>query len=302
MLSTISGGSGGGQSTLESDSGDLILLGAITTRQLNLQGAGNGELRGPVNIGAYNLVLSGPGQWILSGTNSYTNTTLINGGTLLVNGRNTNNDTVTVNNGGTLGGAGLLTGPVTVNSGGTLAPGNGLGSLTISNTLALSAGSTTLLQLSRTANTNDSVRGLSSVSYGGTLQVTNLAGTLANGNAFKLFYADSYAGAFAALSPATPGTGLRWNTNTLTTDGTLRITNGPVPRIVRATPQNGRLVLNVTNGMAGAAAYVQFTTNLANPAGWVRLSTNAFDGAGGLLWSNQMVPGVPATFYRVEAP
>jgi len=54
--------------------------------------------------------------------------------------------------------------------------------------------------------------------------------------------------------------------------------------------------------MAGAAAYVQFTTNLANPAGWVRLSTNAFDGAGGLLWSNQMVPGVPATFYRVEAP
>src|SRR5205823_14155841 len=41
-------------------------------------------------------------------------------------------------------------------------------------------------------------------------------------NAFKLFSATNYVGAFATLNPA-PGPNLAWNTNTLATDGTLRV-------------------------------------------------------------------------------
>jgi len=270
--------------------------------------------------GRLSLVKTGTGTQTLSGGNTFSGPTTISAGTLALAGSgavasssvitvaggatfNVLAGGFTIGSGQTLAGAGLVTGgPVTVASGGTLAPGASPGNLTISNRLVLNAGSTNVFTLNPAAKTNAAVLGLTSVSYGGTLQLTNLAGAFTNGNAFKLFYAGSYAGAFATLSPAAPGSGLRWNTNTLATDGTLRITNGPVPRIVRATPQNGRLVLSATNGTPNAATYVQFTTNLANPAAWVRLSTNAFDGTGGLLWSNQIVPSMPATFYRIEAP
>ena len=211
----------------------------------------------------------------------------------------------TVGSGQTLTGAGLIAGgPVTVAGGGTLAPGpvTGIGSLTISNSLTLNAGSTNYFALNKAANTNDSLQGLSSVGYNGTLQVNNLTGTLTNGDAFKLFYSPSYAGAFASLSPPTPSPGLRWSTNTLAVDGTLRITNAPVPRIAQLVWVGNNLVLGVTNGSPGFTAYVQAATNLASPQNWVLMSTNLFDGSGNLLWTNLIKPGVPAIFFRLEAP
>jgi uncharacterized protein with beta-barrel porin domain len=140
-------------------------------------------------------------------------------GTLLVNG-SLGAARVTVR-GGTLGGNGVINGPVTVQPGGRLAPGNPIGVLAISNSLTL--GGTTFIELNKSAATNDAVRGLSNITYGGTLMVTNLGGSLAAGDSFKLFNAGSYSGSFASLSPALPGPGLVWNTNTLATDGTLRI-------------------------------------------------------------------------------
>jgi hypothetical protein len=38
-----------------------------------------------------------------------------------------------------------------------------------------------------------------------------------------MFSASNYFGTFSAISPITPGAGLGWNTNTLATDGTLRV-------------------------------------------------------------------------------
>jgi hypothetical protein len=38
-----------------------------------------------------------------------------------------------------------------------------------------------------------------------------------------MFSASNYLGGFSSLLPATPGAGLAWNTNTLATDGTLRV-------------------------------------------------------------------------------
>src|SRR6185436_13165667 len=81
----------------------------------------------------------------------------------------------------------------------------------------------TVMELNAATATNDLVRGLTTVTYGGTLTLSNLAGVITASNTFKLFSANSYFGAFTALSPATPGAGVAWNTNTLATDGTLRV-------------------------------------------------------------------------------
>src|SRR5204862_6389998 len=122
---------------------------------------------------------------------------------------------------GTLGGSGLVRGPVTIQAAGRLAPGTSIGTLTISNSLTLAGN--TVMELNAATRTNDLVRGLTTVTYGGTLTLSNLAGTITASNAFKLFSANSYQSTFTALNPVSPGPGLAWNTNTLVSDGTLRI-------------------------------------------------------------------------------
>ncbi|MEI6197666.1 MAG: autotransporter-associated beta strand repeat-containing protein, partial [Verrucomicrobiota bacterium] len=99
LSSDIVVGGSDSQSTLQSDSGTLIMLGDIGSKQLTLQGAGNGELRGVVGSGTWSLVKSGSGMWTLSGDNPYTSATTISGGKLVgaVVG-SCSNSAVTVNN------------------------------------------------------------------------------------------------------------------------------------------------------------------------------------------------------------
>ena len=121
----------------------------------------------------------------LAGTNTYSGPTVISNGTLLVNGA-LGAGPVTVY--GKLGGCGALSGPVAVQPGGVLAPGASPGILTISNTLTLLPGSTTLLEVSKSPVTNDSVRVTGAVAYGGTLLVTNISTQpLGAGDHFQLF-------------------------------------------------------------------------------------------------------------------
>jgi autotransporter-associated beta strand protein len=93
------------------------------------------------------LVKIGTGTQILSGNNTYTAGTTVNGGTLLVNGQSgTNSGTgtgpVAVNNGGTFGGTGRAGGAVTVNNGGTIRGGDAtaVGTLTIGGLLTFTTG------------------------------------------------------------------------------------------------------------------------------------------------------------------
>ena len=77
------------------------------------------------------LTKDGIGTWTLSGSNTYSGPTVVNGGTLLVNntlGSGTGSGDVIVNTGiglTTLGGTGTISGSVTVASQANLAPGNG---------------------------------------------------------------------------------------------------------------------------------------------------------------------------------
>ena len=207
--------------------------------------------------------------------------------------------------GGTLGGTGTLSGPVVVNAGATLAPGSSIGTLTISNNLTLQAGSITSVELNKTAHTCDQVLGMSNVTYGGTLVLSNLSGTLAAGDTFKVFDALSYSGSFAALSPTNPpGVNLRWNTNTLTLDGTLRIQSPGVsqPVINSLVNAGGSFIFGGNNGTPGGAYFVLSTNNLAIPrTNWPVVGAGGFDGAGNFSYTNAITPGTPQMFFQLRA-
>ena len=196
---------GTGNGTLKVDSIKVTNPGVDYTADMTIYTFAGGAPTTPATAGAVTLAANtsggltkdGTGILSLSGENTYTGPTLVNAGVLAVNGSLAAGSTVTVA-GGTLGGNGLIGGPVTVQANGALAPGMSLGLLTITNTLTLSAGSTNLMELDKSANTNDVVAA-DTVSYGGTLVVTNLAGTLAAGDTFKLFAAGSHSNNFAGV-------------------------------------------------------------------------------------------------------
>ena len=238
------------------------------------------------------------GKLTLTGTNTYTGATTVSAGTLLVNGV-IGASAVTVTN-GTLGGNGVILGPVVVQSAGRLAPGSSIGTLTISNSLTISG--TTIMELNAASGTNDLVRGLTTVTYGGTLILSNLSGTITASNSFKLFTANSYHGAFAALTPATPGPNLAWNTNRLATDGTLRV--------VSTTPTAISVARNVP------IALTSLTISWpADHTGWrLQVQTNSISVGLSSNWvdvpdsaaTNQMAfsidPTVGCVFYRLLYP
>ena len=301
--SAISGGSGGGQSTLQSDAGKLIMKGASTTRQLNLQGAGDGDYQGALNMNGYGLVKSGAGTWTLSATNTYTGTTVINAGTLVVNGVVPTNAVNVV--GGSLAGTGVLRGATTVQTNATLAPGSaGIGTLAISNVLTLAAGSTLALELARNgaALTNDLVRGLTTITNGGTLFVTNIgASPLQVGDTFKLVSATTYVGTFAkSILPA----GYSWN-NRVAVDGTLTVLSvvNPVITGLTLSPDGTALTLRGSNGLWGGTYTVLASTNAAAPlATWAAVTNGTFDASGRFSQVVTNVPAPAARFFRVLIP
>lgn len=172
----------------------------VTARTVTLSGALSGA-------GA--LKKSGAGTLVLAGTNNYAAATVVSNGTLLVNG-SIGGTGVTVA-GGTLGGNGTVAAPVTVGTGGTLAAGANIGTFTISSTLTFHLGATNFTKINATTSASDLVQGFPGATYAGTLVVSNLAGTVTNGQSFQIFSAGG-TGGFGSITPALTG-GLNWNFN-----------------------------------------------------------------------------------------
>jgi len=250
----------------------------------------------PVANGA--LTKAGTGTMRLNAANTYTAGTTVSAGRLLVNnatGSGTGSGSVTVN-GGVLGGTGTIAGAVTIFDGGTIAPGNSIGALTISNSLTLSG--VTVMELNAAARTNDLVRGLTMVTYGGTLALSNLSGTVTASSAFKLFSANSYHGAFAALTPAIPSPGLAWNTNTLGTDGTLRLVS--TSPVTMSNSRSGSL-LNFSWPADHIGWRLQVQTNSIS----VGLATDWRDAPNSIatnLMTLTLDPNAGCVFYRLVYP
>lgn len=201
------------------------------------------------------------------------------------------------------GASSSIAGMLDAGSGSTLVPGGSgaTGTLMVSSNIVLQG--TLAMDLDQAGSTNDVVTAgaNSAITYGGTLDLTTITGTLAAGQTYKLFNAGSYTGAFAAISPATPGAGLLWNTNSLITSGTLGVVPAVVPVITGISLSGATLTLTATNGEASASFVLLSTTNLTLPlAQWTPVLTNSFDASGNLnLSTNVVSPGVAAQFFML---
>jgi autotransporter-associated beta strand protein len=309
LAGNISLGVGGGSYTAQSDSGELVLGGVVgiqsltSGRTFTFQGTGDIFVAGVITNGsafANSVFKAGAGTLTLAGTNSYSGATTNTGGQLLINGSlGTNNVLIS---GGTLGGGGVIRGAVTVQAGGALSPGNAVlgvvGALTINNSLAL--GGTTLIKLNKAAATNDSVRGVSAIAYSGTLTVTNLGGTLADGDSFKIFYATNNSGSFATLNLPALGAGLAWNTTGLA--------NGVLSIVAVLKPQFGSITQTGDGnfqfggvGSAGVTYELDAATNLVPPVVWNFVTNTVAGQNGNFQFADLGATNFSQRFYRISA-
>jgi len=169
-------GSLAGAGTVENASGTAAIL-TVGTNNTNTNFSG--LIQDGAGGGALALTKDGTGTQVISGPNTFSGATVINGGILLANntsGSALGTSNVTVNTTGIFGGTGgVITGGVTL-AGGTLSPGASIGELTVG-----SAGGTGsfFVEYNSTANTID---------------VLNVTGAL-NVDNFVLNFADLGAGA-----------------------------------------------------------------------------------------------------------
>jgi autotransporter-associated beta strand protein len=161
---------------------DLLVTGVLRD--------GSGVTFGPTQVSSFTK--TGAGVMVLTGTNTYTGTTIISGGTLAINGDSRGaTGSVTVSSGGTLAGSGTVGGATTIQSGAIHAPGNSPGLQTFNNGLTYNTGST--FQWELIDNTSDG-RG---ANYDG---VNVTGGTLSIG-----------AGASSSLVFNSSGSAVRWS-------------------------------------------------------------------------------------------
>jgi hypothetical protein len=149
----------------------------------------------------------------------------------------------------------------------------------------------------------------SNLAYGGTLTLSNLGPALAYGETIKLFSASNYSGAFGGIVPAAPGTGLIWNTNWLSVNGTIFVTStNPAlmtpPRITNIRMSGANVVAAGTNGNApGTFFYTLASTNLALPVtNWTAIATNQFGPGGEFNFTNTIDSRKAWQFYMLRLP
>jgi hypothetical protein len=137
------------------------------------------------------------------------------------------------------------------------------------------------------------------ITLGGTLQLTNVDGTLAHGMSFRLFFGSSYQGAFSAITPSTPGPGLKWNTNQLRVDGTLRVFNEQTapPTIASVDRLANNILISAAGGIPYDPCYILTSTNLID---WHYGSTNTFNAAGNVTITNSISVNEPARYFRLQ--
>jgi len=161
-------------------------------------------------------------------------------------------------------------------------------------------GGTTMMEISKTPQTNDQLVVAGMLTLGGTLVVTNLVGTISAGDSFKLFPAGSISGSFSSNSLPALGSGLVWNAANLTSG---------ILSVVQTAPTNLVWVVSGTNlNLSWPADHTGWTlfsqtNNLskgvsANTNDWMRLTSSAT--------TNQIViPISPASlggYYRLVYP
>jgi autotransporter-associated beta strand protein len=234
---------------------------------------------------------------------TYTGPTTITGGTLEVN-KYLGLSPVTVSGTGTLRGNGSIGGAVNVVSGGTVAPGtNTISTLTVSNSVTFNAGSKAFFRVNLT-NSTDKLVVQNTLTYGGTLVITNLISSkpFTNGAIVKLFDAGTYVVGPVSVLPNSPGPGLSWDTSSLSLDGTLRVTIPTAPTLGNAARLSDGNITFQINGALGQGYTVRGTTNSALPfSNWTILQSGTITTTP-YGFTDLNSTNYPLRFYSVSSP
>jgi len=224
----------------------------------------------------------GAGTLVFAARNTYTGQTLVKAGGLNVAGSVGGGVDVT---GATLSGSGVIMGPVVMGSGGILSLGNPQGPLTINNSLVLLPGSTTIVTVNAAAPGHAAVQGLSSVTFGGTLVVNNLAGALSLGQSFSIFGSAAASGNFSSIQPP-PGPWLRWRFDPATGQISV-VSSASQPAFTSVNLAGTSLAFQLAAGPPGSPCYIISSGDLSQPkTAWARIATNVFDMSGNCASTN----------------
>ena len=235
--------------------------GAGTNRTLQVDNTGGTIVSGVISDGGLGLGLikTGTNVLTLSNTETYTGPTTVSAGTLQVNGQ-IGSGAVTVATNGTLGGTGIIGGPVTVAVGGALAPGASIGTLTLNNGLTVAGN--LVIEVNKALSpgqSNDlvSVSGLLTNIGVGKVIVTNLnpAAPLAAGDRFVLFSSALKNGAAMSVS----GAGVKW-INNLAVDGSVSV-SPPVPPAILTQPASRAVAQGASATLTVGVATTTGVTN-----------------------------------------
>lgn len=208
-----------------------------TTNGWVFGGAGNLALNGAISnatgVGSTgtSITKNGGGTLALSSaTNSYTGATDVVGGKLVVNGNISTSVLTTVKTSATLGGTGTVGGLV-VNSNGTFAPGDGgIESLNVTGNLKLDSGSFSAFEINTAGDIADLAISSALLTFGGTLNVTNIGSALIAGDTFNLFDWSTTSGTFSAVNLPGLNVGLEWDQSNLYSTGQIAVAAVPEPR------------------------------------------------------------------------
>jgi len=141
------------------------------------------------------------------------------------------------------------------------------------------------------------------IAYGGNLVVTNISGTVTNGQTFQLFFATNgiyNAGSFGSVTlPSAPG--LAWTDN-LAVNGSITATIVAQPYITSISLSGTSLIISGTNGTPGSQFATLTSTNVLLPLGqWTPIATNTF-AAGNFSVTNTIDVTSPQNFFRLRVP
>ncbi|WFU58641.1 autotransporter domain-containing protein [Bradyrhizobium pachyrhizi] len=172
----ITAGSIAGSGTYYIGGGNTLVVGGNNLSTIVSGVIADSDPCGCGRIGPANFEKTGSGTLTLSGVNSYTGTTTVNGGILQVDGSIASSSLTTVNAGGALSGIGTV-GNTTIASGGILMPGNATPgtSLNVAGNLAFQSGALYLVGLNSTASALAKVSG--SATLAGSVGVSVAAGS-----------------------------------------------------------------------------------------------------------------------------
>lgn len=305
-----------GPQTFVSPSGRLDIAGDLDTAGHTLTLAAQGIIIVSGHItGAGDVLKSGNGAVALAAGNTFSGSTRITGGTLRLTDSAALGGTssLEVHAGALLDvsalnppfalapqqrlfGQGAISGPIVVS--GTIEPGGPYGALTFSNAVVLTGTTRFLLGPASDGWTNGLLRVRESLTFGGSLVLTQAAGAFAPGQVLRLFEAAEYRGAFDRLQLPALDASLLWDTTSLGVDGTLRVGIAPPTLAYRFLPGQG-LEIEVPTA-SGINYELQSSDRLTPDAIWERIAL-ASGGAGPLKVTVPVTPGNPVLFLRVVA-